>query len=444
MFLWNVVYFLYNKIPKCRGCFKGSLKIWISRYNKPMSSPLDPSRGIQYDLYRMERAIALCGNPQQAFRGIHVAGTNGKGSTCAYIESVLRHGGYKTGLYSSPCLFTYEEHFRLDGNIIKEETWKTVRADLEGIISGEGLSSFEATTLLAFEIFRRAGVDAGIIEAGMGGTLDATNVIVPEVSVITKLGLDHCEYLGDTLEKITEHKLGIVKPRVPLVMLDPELPQLRHLARQRCLAQGSDLTLVPVEELDIPTAGSFSWRGKSYQISMAGRHQAENALVALHALEKTGPLEEAVITQGLRAARIPARFQQFSHQGHKVVIDGAHNADGAAALAAALAETFPGKRILMVLGIMKDKDRAAMLARLAPLASVLCFTRPRTERASEPEDLLALVEPGLDRPCIIEGTVEEALERALKESTHDDIICVAGSFYTAAEALSFFKRTYDT
>ena len=405
--------------------------------NHPMFPLLN--RGIKYDLDRMKEAVSLCGHPEGSFLSIHTAGTNGKGSTCAYIESVLRAAGYKTGLFTSPFIRDFEEQFKINGDDIKDDLWLEALGDLEKIIARAELSFFEASTLLAFEVFRRSGVEYAVIETGMGGRLDATNIIVPEVSVITKIALDHREYLGDSLEKIAGEKLGIVKPGVPLVMADPEDEDLRELARRSCREKGSALSFVNLDEaegLECGPAGlSFTWRGNDYELSLFGPHQVQNALLALNALGKIQDFDYGLLYRGLRGAFLPGRFQVLRAQGRDIVIDAGHNPDAAAVLSRALGAHFPGRPVLFVLGIMKDKDGSLMIKNLAEGASAFYLTQPKTERAARAEELKTLAEKFFGGRSLAAPSVEEALGLAIREAAPEDLICVTGSFYTAGEAL---------
>jgi len=397
------------------------------------------NKGIKYDLDRMFKAASLCENPQKYYLSVHVAGTNGKGSTCAYVESVLRHAGYKTGLYTSPHITNFEERFRINGVDIAEDVWVDVYRDLEAIINDLGLTFFEAATLMAFEIFRRVGVEYAVFETGMGGRLDATNIITPKVSIITKLALDHREYLGDGILEITGEKLGIVKTGVPVVMLDPKNESIRRLAQNKCDDLDSELTLVNINDADNVVCGdggvSFNYRNHQYDLSLFGKHQAENALLALNALERIGDFDYQAIYDGMKAASVSGRFQVADIDGRTVVFDVGHNPDAAEVLVDALNARFPDKRISFVIGMMKDKDAASIINILTQCASAFYFAKPKTERAAEPADLCALTEGKFDGRIIIGQNVEDALRRAVGDTAHDDVICVTGSFYTVSEAL---------
>jgi len=381
------------------------------------------------------------GDPQKAYKAVHVAGTNGKGSTCAYIESVLRQAGYKTGLYTSPHITNFEERFRINGINIDESVWFDVYKDQQKVIDDLGLTFFEAATLMSFQIFKNSGVDYAIFEVGMGGRLDATNIIEPEVSVITKLSFDHQEYLGDTIEKIAGEKLGIVKPNAPVVMLDPLNSSVKSLAEKKCKEIGSDLTFVSSNDADMVKCGSegvsFYWNAKRYELSLFGEHQVQNALLALTAAEKVIGIHYDLLYDGIKRASLPGRFQIMNIDGRTVVIDVGHNPDAMDVLTKAIDARFPGKSILFVVGMMKDKDLSSVIEILVKNASTLYFTKPQIERAAEAAELHTLADSfGFRGRCIVEQSVAKALRRAIKEAhPRHDVICVTGSFYTVAEAL---------
>jgi dihydrofolate synthase/folylpolyglutamate synthase len=393
----------------------------------------------------MVGAAALCGDPQKSYKTIHVAGTNGKGSTCAYIESVLRHAGYKTGLYTSPHISDFEERFKIDGVDIDENVWFGVYKDQEKIINDFELTFFEAATLMAFEIFKRANVQYAIFETGMGGRLDATNIIIPEVSIITKLALDHREYLGDDIVSIAGEKLGIVKPNVPLVMLDSDNQHIKQLADDTCKKINSELTCVNTEMAkNIVCADdgmSFTHDNHRYALSLHGAHQIQNALLALTAINKITVIDRQIIYSGMKSASLPARFQLISIDGRTVVVDVAHNPDAAKALVSALKSTFPDKRVSFVVGMMKDKEVSSTLEILMACASSFYFAQPDTDRSADPAELCSLTDGKFTGNRIIEQNVGDALRMALGAARGDDVVCVTGSFFTVSEALGSLKSS---
>ena len=300
------------------------------------------NRGIKYDLDRMLKAADLLNRPHAQYKTIHVAGTNGKGSTCSYIESVLRIAGFKTGMFTSPYINSPIEQFQVNGKIISEEDIINLNEDLINIINDLELSFFEASALIAFEIFCRESVDYAIIETGMGGIHDATNIIVPEVSVITRLAMDHCEFLGDSLLKVSEQKLGIVKASIPLIMIEPEQPEIKILAEKKCKEMGSEIIFV--KNNDETDGVSFTWKDMLFTPGMKGRHQKENALLALNVLDKIGSFSYDDLYNGINSSSLPGRFQMVSFKSKNIILDAAHNPDAISVLCKALEEEFPLKK----------------------------------------------------------------------------------------------------
>ncbi len=394
------------------------------------------NRGIKYELNRMVQASRLFGDPHKAYKSVHVAGTNGKGSTCAYTESVLRQAGFKTGLYTSPHILNFEERFRVNGKPVAEQIWLDVYHSQEKVIRELNLTFFEAATLMAFEIFKREGVEFAVFETGMGGRLDATNIITPEVSVITKLAMDHTEYLGDTLEKVACEKLGIVKPGVPLVMADPSDDQIRRKTIQLCSETTSPLRFVKSDQVSDLTSGpeglSFRWEGDLYNLPLFGKHQLINAVCALNALHVIINIPVSVMQKGICETRLAGRFQEVTVGKQQFVLDVGHNPDAAIVLAEALRTRFGSEKPLFVVGVMKDKDYMPMLETLAPRASGFIFARPDTERAEAAESLLE-ASKSLSVPGKTASSVAHAVEMACNSGAGS--VCVTGSFYTVGEAM---------
>jgi dihydrofolate synthase/folylpolyglutamate synthase len=405
------------------------------------------NKGIKYDLARMFKAADLCGNPHNSYVSIHVAGTNGKGSTCACIESVLRRAGYKTGLYASPHIVDFEERFRINGANIDENTWFDVYKEQEKVINDLNLTFFEAATLMAFEIFKKAGVDYAIFETGMGGRLDATNIITPAVSVITKLALDHKEYLGGTLEAVAGEKLGIVKPGVPLVMSEPGNKRIKTLAVDKCAESGSDLTFVGINADDVICGNdgggvSFYHDGRRYDLSLFGAHQAQNAALALSAVRKISDFSAGqALYDGLKSATLAGRFQVADINGRTAVLDVGHNPDAMTVLVDALEKRFPDRRVSFVFGMMADKDIGAALDILIPRASAFYFAEPKTERAAEPRVFVNLTDGKFGGKRVVAQNVGEAVGMAVSDAGTDDVVCVTGSFYTVSEAMNTITST---
>jgi dihydrofolate synthase/folylpolyglutamate synthase len=393
------------------------------------------NRGIKYDLERIREAAARCGNPQLHYRSFHVAGTNGKGSTCTYIESVLRRGGYKTGLYSSPHIISFEERFLINGSPVKEDAWLEVFESQSGIIEEFNLTFFEAATLIAFELFKRNNVDWAVFETGLGGRLDATNIITPQVSVITGIAMDHTDYLGSTLLSIAGEKLGIVKRDCPLVFAESNESAVMDLAKSICIEKNAPLKIVSDSDAQLvgndKSGLNFCWNNLQFHISLEGSFQLRNALLALNALQCAGITDYQTLYEGLGSAFIPGRFHIITHENKTIVLDVGHNPDAASVLAGALKKKYNGKSICFVTGIMKDKDTGGIVKQYCSIAKHIIFTRPQTDRAELPENLLKLIENDFGQQCEICSNVSNAVEMAL--TREEEIVCIAGSFYTVGE-----------
>jgi dihydrofolate synthase/folylpolyglutamate synthase len=408
--------------------------------------------GMRLGLENIRRLVEAFGHPEAAFRSVHVAGTNGKGSTAAFVNSILRAAGFQVGLYTSPHLLDFRERILVDGRPIREEALAALTAEIAGAIdrlfTPSPLSSptfFEAATALAFLHFARARVDWGVIEVGLGGGSDATNVLQAEVSIITNIGLEHQEHLGDTLESIASEKAGIIREGGSVVSA-AEGPALEAIAR---IAHRQGARLIRVQdEYRVKYLGrseqgeAFRLMGRlreydSLRIPLMGKHQVLNAVTAVavaELLEEKGVrVEAASIGEGLAAARWPGRLQLVAARP-RILVDGAHNPPGMGALRTFLEEEDLPGRLLIIFGVLKDKAWERMLETLAPLASAVILTRPESSRGAEPWALAAVAAGFFERVLIAES-MAEALAVARGLATSDDTILVTGSLYTAAAAL---------
>lgn len=404
--------------------------------------------GMKFGLDNIRRLMSALGEPHKAFSSIHVAGTNGKGSTSAMIESLLRTNGTGTGLYTSPHLVSFTERIRVNGQEISEDAVIELAGEVRKVVSGiEDFSPtfFEVVTAMAFLHFKRMKVEWAVVEAGMGGRLDATNIILPEVSVITSIGMDHSEFLGDTLEAIAREKAGIIKQGVPLVAAD-QRPEVMGVIKQRCDESGaplfkynsdfsSELALTGTAAISLHYRGSREYRDVG--LSLAGEHQIINAALAIKAVELVSekyPEMDCDIRKGLSKVAWPGRLEMIK-ENPPVLIDGAHNPHAAAALSSYLRGLLGAKyrRIIMVLGVMADKDLEGILKPLLPLASEILFASPAYGRAASVEKLAA-VAGAMGYASKSSDTVAGALHMAESLYGPGDVIVVTGSFYTIGEA----------
>ncbi len=379
--------------------------------------------GIRLGLETMERLCAGLHIPLSPAEGapvfLHVAGTNGKGSVCAMLDAILRAGGVRTGLYTSPHLVTFRERIRLDGEMISErDVADGLSVVCELIEAWEPRPTFfEIVTALALRWLAEQRAQVVVLETGLGGKLDATNVVTPGVSVLTPIGFDHQTYLGDTLAAIAGEKAGIIKPEVPVVSA-PQSGEVEVVFRTTAAAQGCELTFV---------AGSLA----DARVGLSGSHQARNAALALAALDAARiPVPAAAIAAGLATVEWPGRFQRV---GARIVLDGAHNPAAAAALARTWREVFGERKATLILGVMRDKDVRGVCAALAPIAARVLAVRVDNARSCTAEELAAIASA-----AIAGASIEPAacLGAALTVAeAHPEPILIAGSLFLVGEAL---------
>jgi dihydrofolate synthase/folylpolyglutamate synthase len=327
----------------------------------------------------------------------------------------------------------------ISGRPVGEHFWISVYRDLQKVIEELELTFFEATTLMAFELFKREGVDWAVIETGLGGRFDSTNVAAPRVSVITHLAMDHMEFLGDTLDLIAMEKLGIVKRETPLVMVRPDDEAVRALVLQRCAEMHAPCVFTPAEiPGDADYQGSrFQWNGSVYRVNLCGKFQRQNAVSALEALSAAGFTDQDRIGEGIANTWLPGRFQVISLRGKTIVFDVGHNPDAAETFCSSFAERYGSRKATVVLGIMRDKDFALMIPHYSRIAERLIFARPQTGRAADPETLLKQVPADFSGVALTQPTVASAVVHGLQ--CQADVLCVAGSFFTVGEAMGFLE-----
>lgn len=395
---------------------------------------------IDLRLDRMSQALALFNHPENQFPSLHIAGTNGKGSTAALLHNILQQAGYRTALYTSPHLESFTERIRVGQQEIAQaevvsladEVWqRTAEANVP-------LTFFEFITVMAFIYFARNRVDVAVIEVGLGGRLDATNVVTPLVSVITTISKDHEAYLGPDELSIAREKGGIIKPRIPVVcgkMSEPVVKLLREIAQA---VESPAYFLETAFSFLLKNERLFDYIGIKQNLShlavaLRGRHQLANASLALAALELASehfPVPEDTLRRGLETVRWPGRLEVMSERP-LVILDGAHNPEGVCALADELLELRQGRKIRLLFATMADKEWQLMLGTLAKLADEMIFTRVAMERSADPE-LLAKNIP-IPVPNRVIPDSQTALAALLDSAQPDDIIVVAGSLYLLGE-----------
>ncbi len=410
-----------------------------------------------FKLDRMNKLMELLGNPHESFPSVHVAGTKGKGSTSSFIASAMQAAGYKVGLYTSPHLVEFQERISINGLWISKEDLISLTDELRPLTEVvKDATTFELTTALAFLYFQRQKVDLAVLEVGLGGRLDATNVIKPVVSVITPVSYDHMAVLGNTLTEIAYEKGGIIKPGVPVVIapqVDEAMNELVRLAAERNSAltqvekafnyQEISHTLsaqkIEVLRTDDPiTTKRDSLARKELKLSLPllGRHQMENAVTALAALDelvRAGfKLSRRGVQQGFRQVVWPTRFELLRRKP-PVVIDSAHNGDSMRRLVETLDEYFPGKEFILIFGASADKEFDSMLKFILPRVEAVIATQSIHPRAADADELKNIIEP-YGKPVLAFHRMEEALPEALKLAGNQKGIIVTGSIFIAAAA----------
>lgn len=388
-----------------------------------------------YNLDRTRAILAALGNPERAFRSVHIAGTKGKGSTALMLESVLRTAGLRTGLYTSPHLVHLLERIQIDGEPIEEGDFLHAMNVLRSVMDRVRPTFFEIMTAAAFLLFRRAGVDTAVIEVGLGGRLDATNVITPVLSIITTIDYDHTETLGRTLAKIAREKAGILKPGVPAITSERKrepLTAIRTVARRL----GSPLLELGrrIRIKSTPPVVRFEMEvdGARVRLPAPGAHQAENAALVVAAARKLGIARRA-IERGIARARLPGRIEVVRRRP-EVIVDVAHNPVAIRALRDTVGRA--RGRCWLVFGASGDKDVGAMLRTLRPIVDVAFVTRARSPRACPPERLAEAA----PFPSVTIGSVARAVALALKRAAPRDRVLVTGSFYVVGEAIEALRQ----
>ena len=363
------------------------------------------------------------GSSEKFHKVIHVAGTNGKGSVCAMIDSICRAHGYRTGLFISPHLVTFRERIRINGEMIPEEAVADGVTMIRDLIADwdPHPTFFEVTTALALKHFGDTRIDIAVLETGLGGRLDATNVVESDVSVITPIALDHEKWLGHTLAEIAGEKAGIIKPGVPVISA-PQQPQAEEVIRARATKCGS-----PVQFINELYRGS--------PVALRGEYQKRNAAVAIATIHAAKlQFGEKAIVRGLAAIEWPARFQTWDE---RTIIDGAHNPGAARILAETWVEVFGDQKATLVLAVLSDKDLRGICEALAPIAASVFLPRIRSERAVAPEDLakiFSIITPSL--PCSISSRIDDAL--VLAHASPNPIL-ITGSLHFAGEVLAHLR-----
>ena len=405
-------------------------------------------------LERITELLERMGRPQDRLKFVHVAGTNGKGSTCAYIAQTLQEAGYRTGLFTSPYIIDFEERIRVNGVNIPLDDLRDVtlfvreHSEAMAAATGEHPTEFELMTAVAFEHFARSGCDIVVCEVGLGGRLDSTNIIeAPEVCVITRIGLDHTEFLGDTPAAVASEKAGIIKQGSAVVSWpqdDEGAMAAIERAAERC---GGEVVVADLAQLEVGAVSaegirSFTYRGKPYTTRLLGSYQPTNAALALEALmqmRKRGwNLPDEILAAGIANTSWPGRFEvvEAAVGSPTVVVDGGHNPQGAEVLAESLRDVFDGKRIVFLMSVLADKDYPAMIDQVMPLAAAFVCSTPPNPRALAANDLVSEIKSRAsdpDLPVEAAASFSEAMKKAREIAGPEGIVCAFGSLYSISE-----------
>jgi dihydrofolate synthase/folylpolyglutamate synthase len=397
--------------------------------------------GAKLGLENSVRLAALAGDPQSRLRFIHVAGTNGKGSTCAMIESIYRAAGLRVGLFTSPHLVSFAERIQVDRQPIAEAEVVRLVSEIRSLLAEfpaeHKPTFFEFVTVMALRYFAGEKCDLVVWETGLGGRLDATNIVTPLASVITNIGIEHSEWLGDTFDKIASEKAGIIKSAVPVITAARPGEGLEVIAAAAAQRQAPLITVEPAHAARPPL--------DTIDLPLHGPHQrlnAATALAAVRALERLIPVGDAAIRTGLESVLWAGRMQRVqTDSGQNILLDGAHNPAGAEALRVAIEAEFPESNPTLVFGVFRDKDSASMCQSLAPLAGRLLLTPVRSDRTEDPARLMSVCRQANPRARI---EVCASLAAAMEKAAGDPFVVVAGSLYLVGEAIELLQLAAPT
>ncbi len=440
--------------------YQSALKYLRSVTNFERTPPANYDRRT-FNLERMRKLLGRLGNPEQAMKCVHVAGTKGKGSTATMISCMLRNCGYKVGLYTSPHLISVRERMSIDGECPTEREFTramaTVIEAVRKAATRDGETTyFEVVTATAFVWFAQQEVDVAVVETGLGGRLDSTNVIQPEACAITSISQDHVAYLGNTLTAIAEEKAGIIKEGIPVVSA-PQRPEVFNVLRAAadklkaplCVpGEDNDLSyrfestrpIGPHTRLSLTTPRS---RFEHLHVPLPGEHQAINCSVALSvmdALKGRGfAIDDQKAVEGLSLVKMRGRMEMVCEEP-RILVDGAHNASSVEALMRAIGQTVPYDSMVVIFACQRDKDIAGMLRHVQLGADKIIFTSSRTGRSADPHELLQMFQEKCSKMAQVAETLPEAIEIASSAVGREDLICITGSFYIVGEATRLYKK----
>ncbi len=414
------------------------------------------SHGSKLELERISHLLSRLGNPQNNYKTIHVTGTNGKGSVCNYIFSVLNKAGFKTGIYISPHLQRFSERIVVNDNEISNKDVANLILQIKPFVEdmqkeNNSPTFFEIVTTMAFQHFNNQNVDFAVIEVGLGGRFDATNVINPMVSVITNISLEHTKNLGENVESIAFEKAGIIKEKTQIVTAakNPALAVIKKVAKEKksTIKTIDDSYWKRTYQSDDYQEFQINGLIKEYKVktSLLGLYQGENialAIIALEILQMRGVyLTDANIKEGIYQSFNPGRMEIYSKYP-TIILDGAHNPAGAEMLRKTIENDFDYKKLITVVGILEDKDINSMLKHIVSFSDIIIITKSKNMRACDPNLIKEKIKDlGFSKNIIIKDTILSALDYARSVATKEDVICITGSLYTVGEARNYLSNT---
>ncbi len=408
--------------------------------------PNAPKPGLE----RIQKLLSLLGDPQKKLRCVHVAGTNGKGSTCAMLACVLQSAGYKTGLYTSPFIHRFNERMQINGQPIPDETLAEITEKVRAAADSMELSpaEFEVVTAIGFEYFARENVDIVVLEVGLGGRFDATNAIdEPECALICNIGFDHTEFLGDTLEQIAMEKSGIIKPGCSVAMYPAQDEAVVSTVAAICRERGASLRIAEDDEIELRYD---DLKGQEFcycddvplKIKLLGDHQCRNAATALECVEvlrmRGWDISPEAVKEGLAKTRWPGRFELLGKKPY-FIADGGHNTQCAESIRGNMEYYFPDEKRVFLLGLLSDKDVDGFLDIIAPCADAFVCTAPASPRALSPEKLGEKLKK-YKKPVFIAPSIPEAVKMAKGAAGPDGAVCACGSLYLMGDVRECFGK----
>ncbi len=404
--------------------------------------------GIKLGLDNISRFLDAIGRPHDRFPAIHLAGTNGKGSTAAYIDSIMRQAGYKVGIFTSPHLVDFRERIRVNGKRISAQYITDFIRKYRGIIVRHKITFFEVCTALAFCHFADRKVDLAVVEFGLGGRLDATNTLVPLLSIITDISFDHTNILGETIKKITYEKAGIIKKGIPVLTGILPLGARNEVARVCCKRKSPLLRLMPKNFIMNGRPFGFEYEGnllsvRNLQSSLPGDHQVKNAALAVRSteclMESGFKITRLDIINGLKKTDWPGRFEILKFRGKPtVILDVGHNPAGVKATVTCFRKMFPGRKADLVIGFVRFKSLAEIVGTLQRIARRVEIARLDTYRTTEPSEIARHFSRGI--PVVTSNSLVESARRLIHSARNDDIVIICGSHYAVGEFLAGKKK----